>query len=136
MQGIQIMSDEVRIIVAGSRGVHDYTLLSSRLSEYLEKASNRDITIISGMARGADQLGERFAKDHGLKIKQFPANWNMYGKSAGPIRNRQMAEYAAGGRGVLFAFWDGLSRGTQSMISLAEQYGLEIHIIHTNQVQR
>ena len=122
------MSEDLRIIVAGSRTFYNYTLLESALSSYLKENSDT-VTIISGAARGADQLGEQFAKQHGYKLKCFPAQWDVYGRSAGPIRNKEMAEYAAEGRGVLFAFWDGKSRGTKSMIDLAKQYGLEVHVI-------
>lgn len=59
----------------------------------------------------------------------FPAQWDAYGRSAGIIHNREMAEYAAEGRGVLFSFWDGKSRGTKSMIELAKKYGLEINVV-------
>ena len=52
-----------------------------------------------------------------------------YGKAAGPIRNKQMAEFASQQTGMLIAFWDGKSRGTGSMIRLAKEYGLEVHIV-------
>lgn len=121
------MSNDLRIIVAGSRTFNDYDLLESTLSDYLKE--NNNITIISGAAKGADQLGERFARKYRYNLKYFPAQWDMYGKSAGPIRNRKMAEYAAEERGVLFAFWDGKSRGTKSMIDLAKKYRLEVHVV-------
>ena len=121
------MSNDLRIIVAGSRTFNDYDLLESTLSDYLKE--NNNVTIISGAAKGADQLGERFARKYRYNLKYFPAQWDMYGKSAGPIRNRKMAEYAAEERGVLFAFWDGKSRGTKSMIDLAKKSGLEVHVV-------
>ena len=60
---------------------------------------------------------------------KFPADWKTYGKTAGPIRNKQMAEFASQQTGMLIAFWDGKSRGTGSMIRLAKEYGLEVHIV-------
>lgn len=122
------MSNDLRIIIAGSRVFDNYNLLESTISEFLIENTN-NVEIISGAARGADQLGEQFARNHGYQVRRFPANWNLYGKSAGPIRNREMAEYASGGQGVLFAFWDGKSRGTKSMINLAKKYGLEVHVM-------
>lgn len=122
------MSNDLRIIIAGSRVFDNYNLLESTISEFLIENTN-NVEIISGTARGADQLGEQFARNHGYQVRRFPANWNLYGKSAGPIRNREMAEYASGGQGVLFAFWDGKSRGTKSMINLAKKYGLEVHVM-------
>lgn len=124
-----IVSNDLRIIIAGGRDFNNYNLLNSTISNYLKENTN-NVEIISGTARGADQLGEQFAIEYGYQIKRFPANWNLYGKSAGPIRNRKMAEYASDGQGVLFAFWDGKSRGTKSMINLAKKYGLEVHVVN------
>lgn len=122
------ISNDLRVIIAGSRNFNNYNLLNSTISNYLKENTN-NVEIISGTARGADQLGERFANEYGYQIKRFPADWNLYGKSAGPIRNREMAEYASDGQGVLFTFWDGKSRGTKSMINLAKKFGLEVHIV-------
>ncbi|MCC2832102.1 DUF2493 domain-containing protein [[Clostridium] innocuum] len=117
---------EVRIIVAGGRDFNDYDLLSSVLTEYMASC---EAVIVSGTAKGADRLGERFASDSGFEIRRFPADWDKHGKSAGIIRNREMADYAGEAIGVLFAFWDGKSRGTKHMISTAKKRGLEVHII-------
>lgn len=128
-----------RVIIAGGRDFDDYYLLEDNVREwvldvYLEhygSKTNTKIEIISGKAKGADTLGEQFANEYDYFVKEFPADWNQYGKAAGPIRNRQMAEYAAqADKGVLFAFWNGKSRGTKSMIDLAKQYGLEVHVVN------
>ena len=75
-------------------------------------------------------MGEHYAIAHNLPLLRFPADWHTHGKSAGPIRNRKMAKYASqADRGVLFAFWDWKSRGTQSMVYLAQQEKLEVHVI-------
>ena len=117
---------EVRIIVAGGRDFDNYGLLSSVLTEYI---GSKEVVIISGTARGADRLGERFAADNGIEVRRFPANWNEYGKSAGIIRNCEMANYAGQATGVLFAFWDSESRGTKHMITIAKKRGLEVHVV-------
>ena len=119
-------SKEIRIIVAGGRDFDDYDLLSSVLTDYI---ASKKVVIISGTARGADALGERFAADNGLEIRLFPADWNKYGKSAGIIRNCEMANYAGQDTGILFAFWDGKSRGTKHMITVAKKRGLEVHVV-------
>lgn len=124
---------EVRIIIAGGRDYDDWNLLCNIIDNYL-----KDIypmyklpTIISGGCKGADELGERYAEYFGYELKRFPADWYKYGKAAGPIRNAEMAKYAVadGSYGVLFAFWDCKSKGTENMIETAEKYGLEVHII-------
>lgn len=122
------MRDELRIIIAGGRDFSDYELVKSTLDKYLKDIKD-DVVIISGTARGADQLGERYARENNLMVKRFPADWDLYGKSAGPIRNKSMAEYAAQEQGVLFAFWNGKSKGTKSMINFAEKYGLDVHVV-------
>jgi len=119
----------IRVIVAGGRDFTDYRILSETLDVVLERYTLTEASIVSGCCRGADTLGERYAREHGIPVVRFPADWLAYGKAAGPIRNRKMAEYASEGEGVLVAFWDGRSRGTASMIRLAEKYGLQTKII-------
>ena len=85
--------------------------------------------IVSGTARGVDQLGEEYAKRNDLAVKKFPADWDRFGKSAGYKRNKQMAEYA----NALVAFWDGRSRGTKHMIDLAKAAGLSVSVIITTE---
>lgn len=124
---------EIRIIVAGSRDFDDYSLLKLTLKEYingLDIADLSQVVIISGAARGADTLGEYFAYDYQIAVRRFPAKWDELGKRAGWVRNAEMAKYAAEKHGVLFAFWDGKSRGTKNMIDLANRYGLEVHVVN------
>ena len=121
-----------RIIIAGSRKFNDYKKMLTVLDDLgIHLINSIDpVEIISGHAPGADSLGERFAKAYKYPLKLFPADWEKYGKSAGPIRNEQMAEYAAkADRGILIAFSIGESFGTRSMIRLAKQYGLEIEVV-------
>lgn len=120
----------VNIIVAGSRDFNDYSLLEKCLLEYIQDPQNT--TIISGTAKGADRLGEEFALNHNIRLIRCPADWKRFGKAAGYKRNEEMAILSKANEetGVLFAFWDGESRGTEHMISLAGRHGLEIHIIN------
>lgn len=77
---------------------------------------------------GADYWGEAWAKSKGIGVTRFPAQWDRYGRSAGPRRNRVMAEYAD----ALLAIWDGKSRGTQSMIEEALNLGLTAFVYRTD----
>ena len=102
------MADELRIIIAGSRNFNDYEFLKREVLNIV-KYDNRPkeyVKIISGCARGADTLGERFAKEFGLEVKKFPADWDGLGKRAGYVRNAEMAKFAVedGNYGVLIAF--------------------------------
>jgi hypothetical protein len=118
---------ELRVIIAGGRDFNDYNLLERNVNDILKIYDNK-IRIISGTAKGADQLGEKFAKDNHYELSRFPANWDLYGKSAGYRRNAEMAKFAVenGNIGILIAFWNGKSRGTKHMIDLAKRYNLKI----------
>lgn len=113
-----------RVIIAGSRTFSDYMLLERTMDRLLRDVSE-DIVIISGRARGADTLGERYARERGYEVWEYPADWKKYGKSAGFLRNRAMARDAD----ALVAFWDGESRGTENMISLARRQGLRVRVL-------
>jgi len=112
---------ELRLIIAGSRAFNNYDSLVNAM----EQLNIQPTTIISGTARGADRLGERYAKEHNIKLIRMPADWNTYGKSAGYLRNKAMAERAD----MLIALWDGISPGTQHMINIATAKHLTIHVI-------
>lgn len=121
-----------RIIIAGSRKFNDYEKMLDALDNLgIHLINTMDpVEIVSGHAPGADTLGEKFAKAYGYPCKIFQADWSTYGKAAGPIRNEEMAKYAAeADRGILVAFPIGESRGTRDMIKLAHQYGLEVEVV-------
>lgn len=122
--------EQRRIIVAGSRNCNDYKLISEVLNKYIRYCAENGIKpeFVSGGCRGVDTLAERFCKLHNYPIKVFNADWATYGKRAGYLRNKQMAEYAAETGGSLIAFWDGKSRGTKMMIELAESEGLAVNV--------
>jgi hypothetical protein len=112
----------LKVIVAGSRDFVDYELLKSKLDFYF---GNHQVEIVSGTARGADRLGEKYAKEKEYSVQRFPADWNRYGKSAGYRRNEEMAKYAT--HAVIF--WNGSSPGTKHMIDLAKQYNLNYRVV-------
>jgi hypothetical protein len=116
--------EPLKVIIAGCRTFSDYKLLKQKCDVILSKQSHH-VEIVSGTANGADKLGEQYAREKGYPIKQFPADWDKWGKRAGYIRNEEMARYASG----LIAFWDGESKGTKHMIDLANRYGLRVVVI-------
>ena len=122
-----------RIIIAGGRDFDDFEKLCYEFSKHVGVVGFQNIEIISGLARGADMLGVKFANDYGVELKKFPAQWDLYGKSAGYIRNEEMAKYASeygnGSNGMLIAFWDGKSKGTKHMIDLAVKYNLRTRVV-------
>jgi len=114
----------IKVIIAGGRDFDDFNKLCKVCDEFLQNHSN--IEIVSGAYKGADLLGERYAAERNYPIKQFPADWKRYRKSAGHKRNAEMAAYAD----VLIAFWDGKSKGTKHMIELATQTGLKVNVFY------
>ena len=111
------------IIIAGSRTFDDYDLLTHKMDHLTQNPD--EIEVVSGGAKGADQLGERWAQERGHRLKIFPADWNRFGKQAGFIRNAQMAGYAT----HLVAFFDDSSAGIKHMIQLARKYNLKLRVI-------
>ena len=103
-----------KLIVAGSRTILDKDLVWDNIERLLVYNDPMDITIVSGLAKGPDQLGKAYAEEYGIHCQPFPADWGKHGRSAGYIRNKEMAEYAD----ELLAFWDGESNGTKNMIDL------------------
>lgn len=112
-----------RVIIAGSRDFKDYDFLVKTMNRLLSNVKD-DITVVCGKARGADTLGEQYAKERGFSVQYFPADWERYGKSAGYRRNTEMAKNAD----ALVAFWDGKSLGTRHMIEIAKSRGLKVRV--------
>jgi hypothetical protein len=109
-----------RVIVAGGRDFDDWELLSSTLDSLILRPEHT--VIVSGGAKGADSLGERYAEERGLDLVVMPAEWKRYQnrRSAGFIRNEKMAWFS----NRLIAFWDGASSGTNHMIETARKYNI------------
>jgi len=114
----------MKIIVAGGREFKDYSRLCKVLDHLL--INQPDAVIVSGTARGVDQMGEKYAESRNLKVVRYPANWDKYGKRAGYIRNQEMADNAD----ALIAFWDSKSNGTGHMIDVAKKGNLKLRVIN------
>lgn len=111
--------------MVGSRSVPAslYQQLKTELDHFVSQYTN--MIIISGGARGADTLAREYARERNLPFEEYPAKWEIYGKSAGYKRNAEMVKEAD----ALIAIWDGESKGTQHSIQLAEKKAIPIHII-------
>ena len=105
----------MKVIVAGTRTIEDYEVVCKAIEE-----SGFEITeLVSGGARGVDKLGERWAKENGVPVNVFQAEWEKYGNRAGPIRNVAMGSYAD----ALIAIRHGPSPGTSHMVSFMGTLG-------------
>lgn len=115
-----------RVIIAGSRSIEDFELIKNA---YIDSGFNA-VLFVNGGARGVDTLGAKVANDRKLPIQYFIPDWEKHGRSAGMIRNRQMAQNAD----ALLAAWDGISPGTKNMIDNAKALDLQIHILEVQPI--
>ena len=136
----------MKTIIAGSRNISDMFCTNGinpcevgckcvdRAYEYtirVIKACPWHITeIVSGRAKGVDQFGEWYARANKITLSIFPANWQQYGNAAGPIRNKEMAEYAD----ACIVIWNGKSAGSTNMIKLAKEQSLGLMIQIPNEM--
>lgn len=80
---------------------------------------------MSGTAKGADRMGEQYARQRGYLLEEYPANWHYFGRAAAVKRNAQMAQVAD----AAIVFWDGQSAGAKNMISCAEAVGIPCEVV-------
>lgn len=114
----------MKVVIAGSRNFNNYDLVEKTI----EKLGLEIDEVVYGGANGADYLGLLWARKHKVKVKTFLAEWSVYSDAAGPLRNKQMAEYGD----YLLAFWDGKSPGTRSMINEMKKKGKHGEVIYVN----
>ena len=110
----------MKTIIAGCRTFIDF----EKFSELIVTVPWEITEVVCGKAKGADTLGEHWGKIIKVPIKEFPADWDTFGRVAGFIRNIDMAYYAE----ALVAFWDESSPGTQHMIKQAVKFDLQIKV--------
>lgn len=105
----------MKLIIAGSRTLTDIKEVVKAMD--LALTSNPDYyatEVVCGMAKGADTLGKEWAEHRKIRVKEFPAQWEKFGGSAGHKRNREMGEYAD----AAVVIWDGKSKGSDGMIQV------------------
>lgn len=110
--------DIYAVLIAGSRAYSDYKEFSKITDHLLSLVQDKyDLLIIEGEASGTDSMAKRYANEHGYGLAPFPADWERYGRSAGPYRNELMADELTlyQHKAALF-FWDRESRGTKHCI--------------------
>lgn len=119
----------MRVIVCGSRNWEDRKAIRDKIAALVE-SYGKGIMIVHGGARGADRIAGQEAEKAGLRVEEHPARWDRYGRAAGPIRNREMAEADVD---LCVAFLqdtpDAPSSGTRNMIEQAQKVGIPVEII-------
>lgn len=117
---------EFKVVIAGGRDFNDFPTLCTMMDKLLAEQINiNKITIISGGARGADTLGERYARLRNFSLIKVKADWNKHRKSAGFIRNKEMLNIADG----VVCFWDGKSKGTGHMVNITKSSLKHLRVI-------
>lgn len=113
----------MKVIIAGGRDISDkdlvFNLIDKTIQQWNADGLEPITEIVSGTAKGVDTLGEEYAKEHDIPVKRFPADWETNGKAAGPIRNKQMADYAD--RAIIVMHED--SRGSKNMFETMKKLG-------------
>lgn len=121
----------MKVIIAGSRDIVDRECVFKYIEEGLEFLGIEEVScVVCGLAKGVDMLGKRWAESKGIEVAEFPADWEKHGKSAGYIRNSEMADYGD----VLIAITNG-SRGTGHMIDLSRKKGLKVYVKRYTKVE-
>lgn len=119
--------NEYKLIVAGGRDFINIGMFVHELMQLCTTGDLKDenVSIVSGMARGADRMAYNFAMENNVKVYAKAADWDKYGKAAGFIRNKEMAQMADG----CLAFWDGVSKGTENMIYTMRSMGKPVWVV-------
>jgi len=111
----------MKVAIVGSRGFNDMELLRATLEEFRGQIT----LIVSGGAKGADTLGEQYAKENGIPTLIFKPDWEKHGKAAGFIRNKDIVENAD----TVVAMWDGASHGTENSIQHGYKMNKRVKIV-------
>lgn len=113
----------MKVIVCGDRNWTDFDTIYNRL-----KILPKDTIIVHGGCRGADALAEEACHSLALRSMEFPAHWHLYGRAAGPIRNKCMLTEKPD---LVIAFHSNIeeSKGTANMIGLAGKANINIELI-------
>lgn len=132
----------MRLIIAGSRSIEDYELLKRVMIE--SNAKSKVTEVVSGGAKGVDRLGERWAREHKIKLTIMKAEWNKldvpgaiidvrpgeadgyYNSRAGIQRNEKMGDYAD----AAIILWDGKSTGSMHMLNYMKKLGKKVFLKH------
>jgi len=116
----------MRILFCGDRNWSNYKVICEVIADLKPEL------IIEGEANGADLLSAEAAENFNIPVLRFPADWDKYGRAAGPIRNTQMLK--EGMPDLVVAFHDDIqnSKGTLNMVKQSLKQGLKV-MVYTQQ---
>lgn len=119
---------EVKLAIVGAREFQDYETLKRETDKLIETIGMPTV-VVSGGAKGADTLGERYAREKGIKMLRLLPDWKTHGRAAGLIRNTDIVKECT----HVIAFIKGESRGTKDTIAKATKAGKNVTTIHPSQ---
>lgn len=119
------------VLICGDRNWDNKTVIVNALKDL-----PKNTVVLEGGCRGADLLAKDVATDLGLTVLEFPAQWDVHGKAAGPIRNSEMLSYVdmAGNKvELVMAFHANISKskGTADVVRKATAKGIKVSIFKT-----
>lgn len=117
-----------RILITGSRDWTDKDAVIDAIMDLNNwyPIDWDEVVIVHGdCPTGADKIADDWAKATGIETDPHPANWELFGKAAGPKRNKEMVDLGAD---IVLAFPKGKSAGTRGCIKLAQEAGLPVKI--------
>ncbi len=118
----------MKVIIAGPR--HMPFSMYPLIQRAVDRAPFPVTEVVCGLANGADTFGKKWAYENKIPVKEFPADWDKYGKRAGPIRNREMAEYADA---LIVFIWDG-SRGSANMLRTMQDFNKPCYAVYNGSI--
>jgi hypothetical protein len=127
----------MRVLVCGSRTLEDEWAIHRVLDGIFdyEHSANDRLVVIEGGGRGADAHAASWVAGFGPEYptvahEQYPADWTLHGKGAGPIRNELMLR--DGKPDVVWAFVDKPlqhSKGTADMVRRARNAQVPTYVV-------
>lgn len=118
----------MKLAIVGSRNFTDYDMMCDFIKSKFD--FSKIDAIVSGGAKGADTLAERFAHENNLLLYVKEADWKKYGRAAGPKRNKLIVEEAD----VVVAFPTETSKGTLNTINIAKKLGKRLEVLHVRSI--
>ena len=119
------------ILICGDRNWTN----ASIMKKVMDKFVNEKDILVHGNTRGADKMSGFIGKEIGCEVKVFPANWDEHGRSAGPIRNREMLRQNPD---IVIGFHNNIekSKGTKDMLNISKKKGVETYIVTRKSMQK
>jgi YspA, cpYpsA-related SLOG family len=124
------MPDKFRVLICGDRNWTSEVKIRDALLALLAEAdvARGEVIVVEGEARGADKIGAHVARTLGIEVEEYPANWDKFGRAAGPIRNQQMLDSGLDHAIACHSFLEN-SKGTADMVRRLDKAGIPVELV-------